>query len=65
MYSIWNCDERQRKTCPYIFSSSGLGRRRILGVAVTAAVDKIRRSVVNILYVYNCQQHVRSAEVNV
>lgn len=47
-----NCEVGKRKTCPYIFSSSGLGRRRILGVAVTAAIDKIRKSVVNISYVY-------------
>lgn len=41
--------ERTRKTCPYIFSSSEHGRRRILGVAVAATGDK-RKSVVQCLY---------------
>lgn len=35
------------KTCPYIFSSSGHGRRRILGVFVTAAeIKQIKESIV-------------------
>lgn len=54
VYSVVDCEERKRNTRPYIFSSSGLGRRRILGVAVTATVDKeIRKSLVSV-----CQQHV-------
>lgn len=32
--------EEERKTHPYIFSSSGLGRRRIFGVVAVAAAEE-------------------------